>query len=290
MENRVLLAALVVALSFSVYMTLYTANISRPSDRSAYATTSSVRGLRLTASLSYNRSTADEIATLYVSALGDKLASVGETIRLHNCYTTYFETDAGNLVHVGECMSFGGRRLGFLFYDNIQERSLEIFSGRNAVDSVLDVLSILSSTPHLNVSFILEKEVSNGFEEVRGHQSVGEWKILWSGFFLQRKLETAIVRRFIVYDVYSVAPADARLPPPSYKALRQLMEDMGITYRRMFVEGLRVCGGAPAYSFVILGRDPLIAFQGLVDAYSGDVLLLAMHDLSGSYKIIRAGC
>jgi len=288
-QYRLALAALLAALSFSAYMTIYTMGIETSNDDSALTrvsvSTLTPQRLRLVSLIPYGQLNASELASAYAAAFGDKLGTPVSRRRIGACAVLHYETIMGNVVEVGECQ----REFRFVAYLNRKSLMLEPFLIDNVTESLTIILASLSDTAPRVVPFVVERAYGD-LDRVQGYQQIGEWKILRSGFSVTREASSGTVQSVLIYDIYAMESGEPTLPPPDLSKLRAALEQRTLRYTDMTVDGVRICRGEVVYSVTIHRDNSFLGFQALVDAYSGDVLLLVGTNPLGVYRMLGSPC
>jgi len=281
MRFGVVLGLLIAAMTFSAGMTYCTM---------ALAASRTEQPPEIVAAISYERLSPRGLASALARALGDDVVGDGKNSTVLYCTKATFDTAHGNTIQVVHC----GRDLGFIAYHNEQNLTLKPFSEtEDVVDSMLSVMKEVSSSPSFNATFSVESFPSSldpNAEQIKAYQYVGEWRFVWSGFFLRRDYDSRIVRLLVIYNAYGGAPEAAELPPPNYEALRKLVEQRGLQYLNQSTYGLKACGSRLAYSVIVFSEVPRSMYQALIDAYTGEVLSLASIRGFRVYDLIESSC
>lgn len=277
---KLILSILIVLLAFSTYMTLMTAGLLNPHPAEA---------VKLKSVIPYGLSRW-ELVSRYAVALGDEVIAKTNEIRLPGCNIEHYATRAGNRVQVGFCRG----EFRFVSYTNERGISLAGFTG-DIRSSVNQLLRTLSGDPNLTTDFTLELTTSeNGNAFFRGYQSLGGYKIIGSGYYIETDALQIGIKSVMLYDVYRIPPIQPVIPEPKFSTLMATIGKngyVGFTYRQPIIEGIKVCGDRIAYSLRIVSeQSPLHGYVALVDIYTGELLLLIGLSALGVFRVWERNC
>jgi hypothetical protein len=277
---KLTVSILTVLLAFSTYMTLMTAGLLNP-----YPT----EVVELESVIPYDLSRW-ELASRYAVILGDEVTARTHEIRLPGCNIEYFATRAGNRVQVGFC------RGEFRFVSYTNERGIRLAGFTGDIGSSLNqLLKTLSGDPYLTTDFTYESTMGeNGDMVFRGYQTLGGYKILGSGYYIETNTLEGSIKSVMLYDVYRTPLIQPVIPEPKFSQLLTTIREngyAGFTYRQPIIQGIKVCGDRIAYSLRIVSeQSALHGYEALIDAYTGEVLLLIGLSALGVFRVWEKTC
>ncbi|MEM3096136.1 MAG: hypothetical protein QW756_08810 [Nitrososphaerota archaeon] len=280
MRFGLIVGSIAVLLVFSTYMTLATSGLIK------------VWGdvVRMESIIPYDSMSADQIVAEFADLLGDRIVEKSSVIRLQGCVIDYYTTEKGNRVQVGLCRG----EFRFLSYANLAKSPIYVLS-RNIPASVEYLLKKLSGLAHLETDFMVEQSSGEGgFRTIRGFQTYAGQRILASGYSVEWNDFEEIPTSIIIFDVYILPPIQPPLPQPKLDQLMSMVRERGFTgftYRTPVVQGLKACDDRITYSLrVVSEQSPLHGYEALVDAYTGEVLLMIGLSALGVYRVWESVC
>jgi len=277
---KLLISILTALLVFSIYMTFLTAGLLKQNP---------IEVVKLESVIPYNSSRL-ELASRYATILGDRLTARIHEIKLPGCNIEYFATQAGNRVQVGFC------RGEFRFISYTNERGIGLAGFTEDIKSSLNhLLRKLSGDPYLTTDFTYESTVDeNGDVVYRGYQTLGGYKILGSGYYIETNTLEGSIKSVMLYDVYRMPLTQPMIPEPKLSELMTIIIEngySGFTYKQPIIQGLKICGDRIAYSLRVVSEQSVLhGYEALIDAYTGEVLLLIGLSALGVFRIWEKTC
>jgi len=278
---KLYLSILTALLFFSTYMMLATAGIVKPYPMEV---------LRFENVIPYDKLSRQELASRYAMILGDEVKLKTNEIKLPGCIIDYYTTTARNRVQVGFC------RGEFRFISYINEQDIRLRGFTTDLGTSLDqLLRELSGDPYFMTDFTREYTVrENGDRVIRGYQTLGGYRILGSGYYIEENALEGIIKTVMLYDVYRKPLLQPIIPEPKLSELMSTIKEKGFsgfTYKQPIIQGIKVCGDRITYSLrVISEQSTLHGYEALIDAYTGEVVLLIGLSALGVFRVWQKAC
>gem|GEM_PF-6117527 len=246
--------------------------------------------LRFENVIPYDKLSRQELASRYAMILGDEVKLKTNEIKLPGCIIDYYTTTARNRVQVGFC------RGEFRFISYINEQDIRLRGFTTDLGTSLDqLLRELSGDPYFMTDFTREYTVrENGDRVIRGYQTLGGYRILGSGYYIEENALEGIIKTVMLYDVYRKPLLQPIIPEPKLSELMSTIKEKGFsgfTYKQPIIQGIKVCGDRITYSLrVISEQSTLHGYEALIDAYTGEVVLLIGLSALGVFRVWQKAC